>query len=600
MGILSKRRTTAPERQAPKAVLAAAMPLSGPGVRAVAKARSANQAEGWQKDAWYFYDAVGELRAPVMWIAKAVSKADVFAAEVDPDTGTITGPTENAQAQAAAAMVLGGMSKRSQLQELIALHWQVPGESFIVVRPRPARGGRPQPDEWLALSGTSIVAKGQVWEYTDPMTGEKVTLGSNDRLIRIWQPHPADQAKADSSVRPALVPLREIEKASQNIAARLDSRLAGNGIMFIPQEIDFPLGDHETVALAFMDFLYQAMESSLANPGQASAQVPIVATLPGEFISQIQHLDIATMMDQVVTDLRRDALSRLAATLDMPKPVAEGTQAESNHWSAWQISEDTYRIFIEPLLDRIGDALTEYWYRPVLEAMGVQDTQRYVLAWDTSTIVQRPGETEDLDHLYDLGLISDDYRRAQSGIPDDAVPSEDEINLRRLERVVMGAPTLAADPKIAQLLFGFEIAPAAAGVAESDIEGAPALESGTESEPTAPDRTTPDTEGDVPDGLVAAAEFAVYDALSRAGKRLLTREHRGQFGHVKAEELYLSIPHDRDPSDLLEGSFAWIDGVARAFNRGDDALEHMLRTFTYHLIYGREPYRRDDLRRALR
>jgi len=600
MGVLDRLRGPRTEpSQAPRAVMAAAMPLSGPGVRALATSRKASGTQGWQRDAWYFYDTVGELSAPVQWIANAVSKADLYAAETDPETGKVAGPTDNKQAQAAAALAFGGQAQRAQMQELIATHWQIPGESFIVIRPRPARGGVLQPDEWLVLSGDEMKPKGDRWTYTDPKTMLPVELGPNDRLIRVWKPHPAKQAQATSAVRPALVPLREIEKASQNLAARLDSRLAANGLLMVPQEIDFPQGDAESVAQAIMLFIMEAMEASLSDPGQASAQVPIVLQIPGEYIGQIQHLDISTAMDAAITELRRDALSRLAATLDMPKPVAEGTQAESNHWTAWQISEDTYQIFIEPLLDRIADAVTEHWYRPVLEAMGVQDPERYVLAWDTSAIVQRPGETEDLDHLYDLGLISDDYRRAASGIPDDAIPSEDEIQLRRLERIVIGAPTLAADPKVGQALFGFEIAPAAAGVSDETIEGAPELEPGTPAAGPSTSRAEPDTEGDVPAGLVAAAELVVFDALSRAGGRLLTRQYRGQFASTPKHELHTVIPVT-DVAPLLEGSFTLVDRVAEGFRVPVEWLDMTLTSYTYRLLSERKPHDPATLADALR
>jgi len=585
MGLLSRRKTD--NTQTPRSVMAAAMPLSGPGVKAMTNARK-KTSEAWQKDAWYFYDVVGELRGPVTWIANAVSKADVFAAELDPDTGKVTGPTENDRAQAAAAMVLGGASKRAQLQSTIAIQWQVPGESYVVIRPT----GVGKPDEWLVLSGSKVKPKGERWEYTDPITMMPVELTPRDRLIRIWSPHPDDQGRADSSVRPALVPLREIEKASQNISARLDSRLAGNGLLFVPQEVDFPQGDSATVAQALMDFLYEAMEASLQNPGQASAQVPIVVTAPGEFISQIQHLDIATAMDAVVTELRQDALSRLAASLDMPKPVAEGTQAESNHWTAWQVSEDTYQIFIEPLLDRIGDALTEYWFRPALVAMGVTDPERYILAWDTSSIVQRPGETEDLNWLYDNALISDDYRRAASGIPDDAIPSVGEKRRRELLDMVKVAPTLLADPRIGTELFDFEVLPEAAG-APVETEGAPAIEAAPN------ERTEPDTQGDVPDGLVAHAELLVFDALSRAGGRLLTRQYRGQFASTPKHELYLSIPVDDVPR-LLEGSFAWVDQAAETYDRTPERLHTVLSRYTSALLTTQRPYDRRALRDNLR
>lgn len=596
MGILSRRKDTV----SPRAVTAAAVPLAGPNAVAVGRAMKPGS-EDWQKEAWYHYDACGEFRAAVTWISNAVSKADIYAAETDPETGTIAGPTEDARARAAAATALGGAAKRGQLLKTIAVQWQVPGESFIIVRPRADVRGIRQSDEWLAVSGTKVTYKGGGWQYQDPTTLMQVTLRpGTDRLIRVWSPHPNDGAKADSAARPALPVLREIEKASQSIAGRLDSRLAMNGILPIPQELDFPRPEGVTLGEAFADHMLAAAEASLSNPGTAASHVPIMPVVPLEILIAWKdaHMDLASEFDGSVGELRTTALARLAATLDMPNETAEGSTGGMNHWGAWQVEETTYKIFIEPLLDMIGDAITHEWFWDVLRAMGEENPERFVLAWETSGIVSRPDRTADLQQLWDDVLISDDYRRSEMGIPDDAIPGEDEKRRRELLEMVKVAPTLLADPRIGQELFGFEVAPAAVsvdpGAAEVEAGGtAPAL-------PSAPSENTERPDEDVPEGLVAAAEFAVYDALARAGKRLLTREHRGQFQSTKAEELYLSIPHDKQPDELLEGSFAWIDGVAEAHGINPAHLEERLRQYTRYLIHYRNRHDRATLTRYVR
>lgn len=591
MGLLSRRNKTA----TPRTVLAASVPLAGPNAVVISRALKPGT-EDWQKEAWYHYDACGEFRAAVTWIANAVSKADVYAAETDPETGTVAGPTEDARAIAAAATVLGGFTKRGQLLKTLAVHWQVPGESFIIVRPQ-ATG---QPDQWLAISGTKVTYKGGSWQYQDPMTLMQVDLRpGTDRLIRVWSPHPNDGAKADSAARPALPILREIEKASQSIAGRLDSRLAMNGILPIPQELDFPRAEGQSLGESFADYMLQAAEASLKNPGTAAAHVPLIAPVPADLLAawKDSHMDLATEFDGAVGELRTTALARLAHTLDMPNETAEGSTGGMNHWGAWQVEESTYKIFIEPLLEMLGDAITHEWFWDVLRAMGEENPERFVLAWETSGIVSRPDRQGELKEFWDDVLISDDFRRSEAGIPDEAIPSDDEKRRRELLSLVAVAPTLLADPKIGQELFGFAIAPAAVsvdpGAAEVEAGGtAPALPSSTSEPAQRPDE-------DVPEGLVAAAEFAVYDALSRAGKRLLTREHRGQFGHVKAEELYLSIPHERDPEALLEGSFAFIDGVAEAWGLDPGRMTASLRGYCWSLIQGKHHHDRETLRTLL-
>src|SRR5690242_11715330 len=105
----------------PRSLLAAAMPLEGTAGRQAWNARSGD--DGWQKQAWYFYDAVGELRFAFNYLANAVSRATLYAAEIDPETGLVTGPTEDPRAQAAVTEILGGADDRPQLQSTMTLHW---------------------------------------------------------------------------------------------------------------------------------------------------------------------------------------------------------------------------------------------------------------------------------------------------------------------------------------------------------------------------------------------------------------------------------------------------------------------------------------------
>ncbi|WP_326811639.1 hypothetical protein [Streptomyces scopuliridis] len=521
-----------------------------------------------------------------------------------------TGPTDNAQAQAAVARALGGAAVRAQLQYTMAVNWQVPGEVFVLVRPGTAtRRGETAPDEWVALSGTEVDYSGARWSYKDPMTGVKRNLAPDDLLMRVWSPHPRIQYHADSAVRPALPVLREIEKASQNIAARLDSRLAGNGLLFLPEEIDFPEQESgATGAAGFMEYVSGIASRSLQNPGTAAAQVPVMAQIPAEMIDPIKHIDLATDFDASVVALRADGIRRLAESLDMPNEVATGSTADANHWGAWQVEESTYKIYIEPLLDRLGDALTTHWYRPTLKRMGVTDPDRYRLAWNTSEIIQRPNRTEDLKWLHEHDLISDDAMRAEVGVGDDDIPDEEQIQLRRLARAVVAAPSLADDPRVAQLLFGFEIARTPAA---TQIEGGQPPR--RDAPPAQDQRALPATQNNQPpqlaasaappEHLIAATELLVFDALSRAGGRLLKAPLRGQFGSVAKHELYLKIPYD--PHDegvvdrLLEGSFQFTGHVAEAFGRDREQLSTQVEEYVTVLLTTRTAHDRATLRRFL-
>lgn len=578
-----------------RSLVASSMPISGPEGKQAWQARSGDDA--WQRQAWYHYDACGEMRFAFNLLANAVSRAVLFAAEADPETGQIGEATDDPRVQAAAAAILGGHEDRPQLQSTIALQWQVSGETFILISPQ---SGADEPDRWITLSSRGVRQKGGTWSFKDPLTGVWTVIGPKDKLIRVWSPHPDEQTHADAATRPALPILTEIEKTSQAIVALLDSRIGSNGLLFVPQEIEFPVAEGEQMnAASFMNFLMQAMEASLQNPGMAESRVPLTALVPGEMIGQIQHIDLTTALDAALTELRTAAVERLGMTLDMPREVALGQTAESNHWSGWLVDESTYKLHVEPFLLKLGAALTKDWFRPALRVMGVENAERFVLDWDISELVARPDDNEKLKGLWDDGLISDSWYLGQLGIPDDAVPADEEVFLKRLERVVMGAPTLAADGEIARRLFGFEIAPAAAGVSDPTAVTEPALEATEGTNLRA--LPAPATEPAEPDeGLVAAAELVVFDALSRAGGRLLTRQYRGQFASTPKHELHTVIPVGADLDRLLEGSFQFTANVADVYGLSPVGMDGAIREYAEQRLRDRMPHNRDVLRGYLR
>lgn len=580
-------------RREPASLTAAAVNLVDTGPEPY---RARKSEDPWQKEAWRQYDICGELRFATQWISNAISLADMYAAEVDPATGLVGDRTDNAQVQAVVASIFGGMARKPQAQSTIGTNWQIAGEVYILIRPR----GAGLPDEWLIMSSTEIEEKGGAgFEYLDPVTGKRIPVQPRDKLIRLWNPHPSRQVHADSAVRSALPVLREIERTSQHIAAGLVSRIALNGVWFLPEELDFAQGDDDPAGpTGLMELLAKAGEAAMRDVGQPSSQMPVIVPIPSdmrEFISDPIRLDSA--IAQEILDLRNTAIRRLATALDMPAEIMTG-MGESNHWNAWQIEEATYKIHVAPVLDRLSSALTSEYLHPILAQMGVANPERYVIEFDTAEIISRPNRTEELMVMWRERLISDDYMRAEAGVPDSAAPDDDEAARRLLEGLVSGAPTLLADPSVQDALgIELEVVPEGAvpvsEVTDPSAAPVPAVRA-------LPVQTDPD---EVDPALVAAAELAVFDALSRAGARMLTREHRGRFQATPKHELYRALPtvvnHDRAAA-LLADSFAFIDPVAQAHGLNADNLRAALACHTSDLITHKIAHNRRDLVAALR
>jgi hypothetical protein len=84
---------------------------------------------GWQKEAWRFYDTIGELRYAATWLASAVSRARLFVADVDEAGRIATTPTERLDGS---SDLLGGPGTQSELLAALAVHLTVPGDCYLV------------------------------------------------------------------------------------------------------------------------------------------------------------------------------------------------------------------------------------------------------------------------------------------------------------------------------------------------------------------------------------------------------------------------------------------------------------------------------------
>src|SRR5690242_13611176 len=452
----------------------------------------------WQVEAWRHYDMCGELRYATGWKGNACAQALLYAADIDPDTGRPVGPSTNPKIIEIAGKVLGGPVKRPQHIRTMVLNLEMTGEVYVVVV---ARKGKEVDDTWLVVSGTELNQSGGAVEFTHPETGLPTKVGPKDTLIRIWNPHPRLQLAADSAVRALLPTLREIEKSSQNIAARLDSRLAS-----------------------------------------AAAQVPIIFEVPAEFADAFKLINFESPLSKEIIELRADAIGRLAAGLDLPREVVEG-MGDSNHWSAWQVAEETYRTHLVPILDVISDALTAAYLHPVAEAAGIPDVDTYMLAFDGSALIGEPDPLQQVLELLDRGLITPEAALTMLHIPEDYAPTGQDKLVALATQLVGRAPTLFENP-VLQRILGFAKAPAA-----------PAVEAAPQEPPV--------TASAAPARPVDIASLAVVHALERAGNRLLnTQRLKAEYADVPRHELHVKLRPDDRHGDLLQDAWRHVPELA--------------------------------------
>lgn len=583
-----RRRPAPQEEPRPNSLVAAAsqIPLDGSSWK---NFRFGDQK--WQEEAWRHYDICGELRYVANWIGNAVSRCRLYVAEVD-DAGRPGDEVEDPEIVAIVETMFGGPAGRAEAQRALGIHLTVPGEAYIVAE----AAEKADSDVWYVASTTEVRKQaGKIFvDRSNTYGGGKHELQEGkDLLIRVWTPHPRRHDLADTAVRAVLPILREIEQLTKHVFAQIDSRLAGAGLLLLPEEVEFPADpDNPNGDMAgFMQMLTRVMAASLSNREDPSSLVPLMAKVPGEYVDKIKLLTFETPLTGEAKDLRQEAIRRLALALDVPPEVLLG-QGSANHWSAWQIEEGAIKIHVVPVVSRIADALTSAYLAPALKAIG-KDPERYTVWYDTSPLTQRPDRQSEARDLHGVGLLSDKALRGAGNWSEDDAPDEEERQRRLAVELIKLNPQFAADPKLKEL----------AGLPPEVLEGqqagpGPAPEGGGggfELPPVPEDQGLglPEMPADVGSpaqtaALEVGADMLVRRAMELAGKRLLTRQARAELSAANTPphllHTQLKVLNHAHAATLLSGAFEFVPALAEQVRVEPTRLTTLLDIYCRELL----------------
>jgi len=401
--------------------------------------------------AWFFYQTIPELRYIARYVANSLSQARLFVGRVgaDPYNPSPVGPRH--PATQLLQEFAGGFEGQSEILDRLGLHLTVAGDS-ILAGPEPGKMPPYPFNEWRVYSTQELYSRqGIIYYRKITGSGRDEPLPSGTIAVRIWRPHPLRWERADSPVLSSFTVLREIDLLDQHVHASAISRLAGAGLLLLPDDITFPADEVEVDGIEvdpFIKHLTEVMSIAIKNRKSAAAMVPIMLRGPGEAIQAIKHLTFSTPFDDKVPDLRNVALRRLALGMDVPPEVLLG-MSESTQWSAWQTDESTVRLHTVPLLQLIANALTVGWFRPALEKMRLPETVRneipQLTVWfDTSNLAVRPNKSEDSQALYDRFEADGSNLRLTSGLTEADKPDKRELEEQILLHLIRTNSTLQA------------------------------------------------------------------------------------------------------------------------------------------------------------
>lgn len=537
----------------------------------------------WQIEAWRLYDIIPELRFLAGWIGDSVSQARLYVTKID-ENGEEAGEVEDPAITRLGAAPLGTGAQRDDNLRLAGIDLAVGGEAWFVGE----EWLTDEPGKWFVLSGSQINRTGEDVNVRRPMAlgGGILTLRDGvDVLARGWRPHPNDIAQSDSPARSAIPALREIELLTKREFAELESRLTGAGVWFLPESMDFPRGEGDPEGVGgFMALLQKAAALNIQDQSNAGALVPLMATVPDqlvEHLDKLQPINFWSELSDHIIQFKDRAIVRVAAAFEIPSELLTGL-GDSNHWSAWAVSEEGIKR-IKPYLATIADTLTRGFLIPALESAKIPNPERYAYAFDVAPLAVRPNRLTEALELWDRFLIKDEEAVKSGAFTALQMPTEGERLKMLVFRAVSDNPQLLADPAIQAALgltgpslvtAGPAIPTPAPEIEEAPVDGPPEEPADTgdgDSAPPSPVSSRAVT-GASMDPAFVGAKLLTLRALEMAGGKLATlAERRGRWSDTPRHELHTRIgPITPDRADkVLAG--AWTHAAVLAANLGLDA-----------------------------
>lgn len=437
----------------PRPLTASASRISFPNKReldSVGVKRALNDRERpdlvWQRQAWAYYDLIGEIKHAANLVGSLISRIKIFGGYlVDPEGSPATLSSINdisedlKEAVRKAMEMLGsGPGGTSGLLRTAALNLFVTGEFYLVQEKAPF--GVHEPDKWTARSIDEVIIPSvyssdpiRIRPYESCPPDRWLELQRNAFVARIWRSHPRYSHQADSSMLGLLELMDELLLLSKASRSTIKSRL-NSGLLLLPDTLsvsadtenedeDAPDGQEE-----FEEELETAMMTPIADEGSSSAVVPLIIRGTREDIEAIRHISVYRTYDEKHIEQVDKVLERILASLDLPKESISGIGG-AKYNTASVIEDSLVRNYLEPLTLMLVDAFTTVYLRPVLRSMGFaeKDISRIVVWYDPAAITAKPSRADAADRGLEYGTISKAaWRRAHGFVESDA-PTELEI-----------------------------------------------------------------------------------------------------------------------------------------------------------------------------
>lgn len=423
-----------------------------------AREQYALQYRTWQDELWAYLDTVGEFGSVVNWFAAGMSRMHLVAARWKPGLLEPEVITSGPAADLVQNLVLNAEGGESQYLRNWAKQLIVPGVGYFV-------GEDTEYGRVYDVKSAEVI-KRSAKPNKDPRTGRSMPafevqtapdqwrkLGNESLVGRIFDPDPRWDYLPTSMTKGSLTTLREIDLYNRAIVATLLSRIAFNGILFIPEEVTFPVNPQfKDAPDPFIAELLHYAQRGIKDPGSPGAAIPFPLRVNSNFIEKFKHLILSSGIDPKIIEARKSAVERLSEQLPAP-PEAMSGLSDVNHWNAATISNDNIKLYFSPPMEVLCGGLTKVFLRPMLKAGQrevVDDEGNRIVVWyDASDLTKQPDNSENATNARDRIVITDEAYRAAIGFDEQDAPDE----AQRREQLLIEMARTGATPSEAYYLL---------------------------------------------------------------------------------------------------------------------------------------------------
>lgn len=523
----------------PAAFTAAAQVIDPASARARSKYGKRNSC-AWQDDAWLYYDALPEIKRAAQFKSRSLAKLGMYLSW-RPAADEAPVPLAEAEAEAPAALVAVARDVTARIDAgdgalpSMAGRWGsngfISGEGFIVVwDDSDSPSGRSS--RFCSLDELRVTDRDgwAIADDPDQRPNEWLELPPDALIIRVWNQHARYAQLPDSSVR-GVLELCEHLALLQGLGLGVTMSRMNAGVLLLPDTMlskrrrpgrlaeDGNDAQHQD---PIIDRLMQQVVTPVGEPRSAAAAAPLVLSGSRDDIAAVRHLTFDREFDGVADERTLALTKRIANGVDLPAEVLMG-MADLNHWTAWLISDETYRSYVEPDAREFLNAMTIGYLQPSLLAAGAtfDEVQRFGYGIDPSELVADPDETDRVFKAAEALIISGEAARRRLRFGEDEAPTEED--LERVRTVRGARPT--GDPENTPS----ETEPPAGDddAADGAVTASAAASDGDEYLTRLAARWV-DRDRALRNRLHTMCEAAMVRALDRAGAQLRTRANRNR------------------------------------------------------------------------